>query len=256
MQTFRASDTGLLRIVVPIAGRVRRFVVRGDGREPSSRSRRASSASASLALAGFAVLFGPQMMRLDLRGDLEHLEVLKTWPVRSSAVIRGQILWPACVVTAIAWIGVVCAAMFSGTAFPRCAVRLALGACGVGHAGGPGARRRAIRRATTPSRCSFRRGCRSDSQRARGVDAMGQRLIMLAGIIASLLVFALARSARGRHRLVRVRPTGSARPVLVPATAALHADRADRSAGGDRTARSCIRAARPAVSGTRRMRIG
>ena len=145
MQTFRASDAGLLRIVVPMLGAVvgLSFAVMAANRLRGP----AGFVSGSLAIAGFAVLFGPQMMRLDLRGDLEHLDVLKTWPVRSSAVIRGQILWPACVVTAFAWIGVVCAAMFSGTAFPPPAVRLALGARGVGRTGRPGARRRAIRRA-------------------------------------------------------------------------------------------------------------
>ena len=38
---------------------------------------------ASLAIAAIFTLFGPQGSRSDLRGDLRHLEQLKTWPVKA-----------------------------------------------------------------------------------------------------------------------------------------------------------------------------
>ena len=216
MQTFRASDAGLLRIVVPLLGVVvsLSFAVMAANR---LRGPAGFVSGMSLAIAGFAVLFGPQMMRLDLRGDLEHLEVLKTWPVRSSAVIRGQILWPACVVTAFAWIGVVCAAIFSGTAFPGLPSdwRWALAASATLAAPALVAAQYVVHNAVT---VFFPAWVPLGRQRARGVDAMGQRLIMLAGIIVSLLVFALPGAlAGGIVWFAFERMLGPA--VLVPATA-------------------------------------
>jgi hypothetical protein len=58
----------------------------------------------SLPLAAMAVLLGPQMMRNDLRQDLARLAMLKTWPVRGAALIRGEVLAPTVVVTAVAWL--------------------------------------------------------------------------------------------------------------------------------------------------------
>jgi hypothetical protein len=51
----------------------------------------------------FAIFMAPQIIRMDMRQDLAHLELLKTWPVRGAAVIRGEIAWSAFVVTAIGW---------------------------------------------------------------------------------------------------------------------------------------------------------
>jgi len=56
----------------------------------------------ALAGAGFTVLMAPQILRVDLRQDLKHLELLKTWPVRASAVVRGEIAWPGGLLTVLA----------------------------------------------------------------------------------------------------------------------------------------------------------
>jgi len=57
----------------------------------------------------FTTLMAPQIVRMDLREDLSHLEWLKAWPVKGAAVLRGEIIWPAAIVTVIAW-------AFGGTA--------------------------------------------------------------------------------------------------------------------------------------------
>ena len=49
-------------------------------------------------------------------------------------------------------------------------------------------------------------------QQPRGVDAMGQRLIMMAGVVCSLLLFALPGAHRRRHRVVRLALGCSAQP--------------------------------------------
>lgn len=51
----------------------------------------------------FSLFMAPQVMRMDLRQDLAYLELLKSWPVGGAAVIRGEIAWPTIVVTAITW---------------------------------------------------------------------------------------------------------------------------------------------------------
>jgi hypothetical protein len=41
-------------------------------------------------LAAMTVLLGPSMLRIDLRRDLGHLAVIKTWPVRGAALWRSR----------------------------------------------------------------------------------------------------------------------------------------------------------------------
>jgi ABC-2 type transport system permease protein len=78
---------------------------------------RSSSASlmtfAGLFIAGFALVLGPQMMRSDLRQDLGALAVLKTWPIRGAALVRGEVLAPALVLTAIVFVALIAAAATS-----------------------------------------------------------------------------------------------------------------------------------------------
>ena len=59
----------------------------------------------AIALTGVAVLFGPLALRYDLRRDLELLDVLKSLPLRGSAVVGGEVLGPALVVSGMALLG-------------------------------------------------------------------------------------------------------------------------------------------------------
>jgi Putative ABC exporter len=56
---------------------------------------------ATLALSWVAVLaiFGPQWVRNDLRGELEHLQVLRTWPVSGVSLMAGQVFSSSLVLT-------------------------------------------------------------------------------------------------------------------------------------------------------------
>jgi hypothetical protein len=51
----------------------------------------------------FTAFIAPQIVRVDLREDLAYLAWLKGWPLRGAAIIRGEILWPAALVTCVAW---------------------------------------------------------------------------------------------------------------------------------------------------------
>ena len=60
-----------------------------------------SRAIPALALGWAAVLavLGPQWVRVDLRGDLDHLASLKTWPLSGMTLMTGQVLSSAAVLT-------------------------------------------------------------------------------------------------------------------------------------------------------------
>ena len=187
------------------------------------------------------MLFGPQLMRLDLRGDLQHLDVLKTWPVRAGSVIRGEILWPAGVVVATVWVGVACAALFAGTAFPRLSEtwRWVLAVSGIVAAPALVAPQYIVHNAVA---IFFPAWVPAGMQQPRGIDAMGQRLIMMAGVVCSLLLFALPGAIAGGIVWFVLQP--AARPGGARAgDRLLHADRVDRSRARDRMARAGVRTA-------------
>ena len=216
MQMFRASDAGLLRIVIPVAAAI---VGLSFAVVAANRLRGAAGivTGFSLAVSAFGVLFGPQIMRLDLRGDLQHLDVLKTWPVSSASVIRGEMLWPAGVVIATVWVGVACAALFAGTAFPRLSAdwHWALAVSGILAAPALVAPQYVVHNAVA---IFFPAWVPTGRQQPRGVDAMGQRLIMMAGVVVSLFLFALpGMIAGGLVWLGLHRVLGAF--ALVPATA-------------------------------------
>jgi len=58
----------------------------------------------ALALLAYLLLFGPQLARFDLRGDLLYADMLKAWPLPGWRVVLGGMLAPALVLSAIAWV--------------------------------------------------------------------------------------------------------------------------------------------------------
>ena len=144
----------------------------------------------SCVAAGIATIFGPQMMRADLRTDFEHLDLMKTWPVRAGDVIRGEMAWPVAIVSATACGALLVAALFSAAAVAnagfvdRWSVAIAL----MLTAPAMIAAQYAVHNAAT---IAFPAWVPLGKQRTRGIDAMGQRLILLAGILVSLVVLSI-----------------------------------------------------------------
>jgi len=144
----------------------------------------------ALAAAGFTVLMAPQILRVDLRQDLRHLELLKTWPVKGSAVVRGEIAWPGALLTALAWILIGIALALSSANFSRVAIPARLGAAGAAALVAP---------ALVFAQLTIHNGVALmfpawvplGSQRARGLDAMGQRIIILGGTWLLLAIMVL-----------------------------------------------------------------
>jgi hypothetical protein len=130
------------------------------------------------------------MLRLDLRDDLQHLDLLKTWPLRAAAVIRGEMLFPGLTLTATAWLAILCSAILSAAGLPgvplttRASASLAVlllapalvfAQLTVHHA----------------AAVLFPAWVPIGNQRPRGLDQVGQRLILLAAILLTLGIMML-----------------------------------------------------------------
>ena len=149
----------------------------------------------SFAGTAFTIVLAPQVLRIDLRQDLRHLELLKTWPIKASAVVRGELLWPGIVITAAAWMMLAAATFLSGTMLSRVSVGWRMGG---------GAALAILAPSLVFSQLTIHNAVALifpawvplGNQRPRGLDAMGQRLIMLGGtwllLIVSMLPGAIA----------------------------------------------------------------
>ncbi|HEY8993455.1 MAG TPA: putative ABC exporter domain-containing protein [Lacunisphaera sp.] len=58
----------------------------------------------ALVLLGYLLLFGPQLARNDLRGDIIHADMLKAYPLPGWRVLLGSLLAPTVILTGIAWL--------------------------------------------------------------------------------------------------------------------------------------------------------
>jgi len=195
METFRSTSSNVWRYVIPVAGAVVGLTSAAMGASGMRQPAAVVSIVAAL-VAGVATIFGPQIMRTDLRSDLEHLDVLKTWPMRAAEAIRGEMSWPVVFVGGIAGACVLIAALFSATALPSLSF-LSRWSFAIAIAIAAPALIAAQFTVHTATAIVFPGWVQLGSQRTRGIDAMGQRLIMLAAILVSLLLFAIPGAIGG-----------------------------------------------------------
>jgi len=146
--------------------------------------------------AGVATLMGPQALRIDMRQDLQHLEVLKTWPILPATVVRGEMLWPGALLTAIAWGSLAIAASLSGTVFPRLELVTRISAAVSAAILAP-ALVFAQLTIHNASALLFPAWIPVGGQRPRGLDALGQRLIMLTATLLLLVAMILPGAIAG-----------------------------------------------------------
>jgi hypothetical protein len=185
MQTLRVVDKrGALRMAVVLFALT--LVATSAGREGPAATLGAFSTVAAL----FAILMAPQVLRIDIRQDLQHLELLKTWPVKGSVVVRGELVWPGLLITVIAWAMIAVATTMSGTVLPRVGAgwRLSIGVAVAVVAPALVFAQLTVHNAVA---IIFPAWVPLGNQRPRGLDAMGQRLIMLGATWLFLAVMAL-----------------------------------------------------------------
>jgi len=159
------------------------------------------------------VLMGPQMARNDLRQDLANLAVLKTWPVRGAALVRGEAAAPAVLLTAMAWL----AALGGLIVGARMGVSPSYVLAGVLLAPGVIVLQVLAQNAMAviwPSWVAI------GASRARGVDVMGQRMIMTFGMLLVLAVGVLPAAVAGAVVMLPLYWTTGTWPVVIPSLVA------------------------------------
>jgi ABC-2 type transport system permease protein len=150
---------------------------------------------ATIGAAG-GILFAPQVLRIDMRQDLQHLELLKTWPVAPAAVVRGELIWPGVLITSCVWTLLVLALAGSGAVFNTLAWSWRLSAAASAAILAPALvfAQLAIHNGVA---LLFPAWVPLGSQRPRGLDALGQRLIMLGGTWLLLVIGILPAAVAG-----------------------------------------------------------
>lgn len=143
-------------------------------------------AVACVFIAAFTLILGPQMARSDLRQDLTALATLKTWPIRGAALVRGEILAPACVLTAIVFLALIAAAVLSTNApFATVATRWSLLLSALFIA--PGIVLTQLL-AQNGLAVTFPSWVAIGNTRSGGVDVIGQRLLVMIAVVLALVV--------------------------------------------------------------------
>lgn len=171
-----------------------------------------------LALVAMTVVMGPMMLRNDLRQDLANLDVLKSWPVSGAALVRGESLAPTAVLTAVAWLGLIGAAVLSSRLFTALGVtaagRLSVVLAALIVAPGIIATQVVVQNALA---VLFPAWISVGASRAHGLDVMGQRMLMLAGMLVTLVLAILPAAVFGAIAGAAIYFATSVVPVIVPA---------------------------------------
>ncbi len=82
-----------------------------SGTTPDIRAARVVVGMISLAAGAYVLLLGPHLARQDLRGDMPHADILKTYPLRGWELLLGQILTPVAILTGLTWLCLLGAAL-------------------------------------------------------------------------------------------------------------------------------------------------
>jgi hypothetical protein len=135
----------------------------------------------------FLLFVAPQSLRADLRSDLRHVDLRKTWPVTPAAMVRSQLFWPVAVLTLAVWVAMAVALMLSSQAYPDVSRSLRLAVVTSAAIMTPVFiwAQYAIRNAAV---LAFPSWMPAGSRKARGFDAIGQRALTAA---ATWLVLAI-----------------------------------------------------------------
>lgn len=73
----------------------------------------------ALMFAAYTLIVGPQFARQDIRSDLEHADVLKTYPLTGWQIVLGELLTPAVILTSILWLALLTLALTFHPLAPR-----------------------------------------------------------------------------------------------------------------------------------------
>ena len=138
-------------------------------------------------LLGWSLLIGPQLLRLDFRQDLPLADVLKMYPMRGWQVVLGELLAPVVILACAQWLLVLCGAAFLFHADGRGKGALPLAIASSASLLLP-ALDLLLMLIPNAAVLLFPSWIQAGRDAPRGIEATGQRLIMVLG---QLLVFAV-----------------------------------------------------------------
>jgi ABC-2 type transport system permease protein len=151
----------------------------------------------ALIFGGYALAFGPQFARQDLRSDMPNIDILKTYPLPGWQVILGELLTPVAILSAVLWLVLLMAGLGLGsTRHPTftpelrattaiCAALLVPPVC--------------MLQLIVPNAATllFPSWAQTTRVRGGGIDVMGQRLIFVAGQVVVVLLAILPAALVG-----------------------------------------------------------
>ena len=169
----------------------------------------------ALMTAAVATWLGPQIARADLRQDLAHLAVLRTWPLRGATLVRGEVLAPGVVLVAVVWTALLIAALASvgGSWRVQAPDRWSWLAAAMAVTPGLILLQLLVQNAAAvafPSWVAIGRP-------RGGVEVVGQRMLLLFGSILALLVAVVPAALLGAVLFVGVRVVTGSTPIVLPA---------------------------------------
>ena len=175
-----------------------------------------------LLLTFVTILMGPMMIRNDLRRDLERIAVLKSWPIRGAALVRGEVLAPTVVLTAFAWAFILgtstsLAHVFREVGLSAGAGRMSYVVAALLLAPGLIAVQVLTQNAVA---VMFPAWVSVGASRGQGVDVMGQRMLMMGGTLITFVVAVLPALVFGSLAGLAIYLVTSVVPVVVPAAIA------------------------------------
>jgi len=169
---------------------------------------------ASFFLSIMVLIVGPLMARNDLRQDLGNLAMLKAWPIRGAALVRGEVLAPAVILTATEWLLAILLLIFSPAGASRSYPFIV---AGILLAPGIILAQLLVQNALA---VMFPSWVRIGQNQPRGIDVMGQRMFMVFGMMIVLVVALLpAALLAGVAGFIGYSMTKTI-PIIVPAAIA------------------------------------
>ncbi|MBI4623314.1 MAG: hypothetical protein HY736_08870 [Verrucomicrobia bacterium] len=72
--------------------------------QPSWRGLLPGLGALTLVFAIYTLVVGPQFARQDIRGDLVHAEILKSYPLAGWRIVLGELLTPVAILTGVLWL--------------------------------------------------------------------------------------------------------------------------------------------------------
>jgi len=172
------------------------WLARGD---ETHRTVLSGAGGFALIVAVYTLMLGPQLARQDLRSDLVHADILKTYPLPGWQLVLGELLTPVAILTGLLWLTLLAGTLSISLVRPfnrwlEPDVRIAAAVC-VALVVPP----LCLLQLMIPNAAAvvFPSWAQTTRSRDRGIDLMGQRLIFIAGQLLVILLALLPAAGLG-----------------------------------------------------------